>query len=105
MVRKYGQRYEWTKGDQGGLSVFGIDIPAPYMELFKWAYRKHDAAYQYSKADGGRTRKEIDQELLEDMIKIAQMKGDKNAEKLAHIIYHTVRALGWIPWMNKSNSI
>ncbi len=108
MVKRYGHRYEWTKGDQGGLSILGVDIPAPYMEMFKWAYRKHDFLYSIHKKRQFRTRLSIDRELLKSQIKRLKLIGKYECPMLrAKIccVYFWVRKLGWVVWMNKLTAI
>lgn len=98
-------KVEFNKEDFGGVTVFGIDFKAPYQELFKWAYRRHDLQYQLFKNGGNKTRKQVDKEFLQDLKNIIKRKKKYYLYPLAHLLYGAVRVGGGYFWKNKNNAL
>ena len=96
---------EWDDNDICVEKIFGIQIPAPYQELFTWEYRWHDLQYQLAKCGSRKSRATIDRQFYWTLKRKAISKGDKKAELLFPIIYRTVRMCGWIVWNRKGNCL
>lgn len=106
MAKIVNGQIEWEKDDFGGITLFGIDIKAPYQGFFKYCYLQHDSEYQAWKVGGNsNTRKIIDREFLKNMIKTCKMKGKYLRIPVAISLYGFVRVFGWIVWNNKENSL
>lgn len=107
MARLENGKIIFDESDYGGAELFGIKFKAPYQNLFKWAYRKHDLQYQLYKPKSlfgkhrGKSKFVVDKEFLDDMVKIAKRKTNKDALAMSYVLYSIVSTAGWIFWLNR----
>jgi len=95
----------WEDDDYGGVEMYGIKFKAPYQKFFKWPYRLHDFGYQFYKSKNIKTRLDIDNEFLGNMIRLCYRRRKYHRIPTALVLYGFVRAFGWKFWDDKSNSI
>lgn len=95
----------FTDDDFGGVTLFGIDLKAPYQSMFKWAYRKHDLQYQLYKVSQYKSRLSIDREFLSDILCIVKRKKKYYLIPLCYVMYSAVRIGGQAFWNDKTNAL